>query len=198
MIAEFLNWLLVAAGRLLARPRNAAGCVAPCIYVANHTSHLDALLLLSALPAPLRPHTRPVASEEYWNAGPLRSYLIRAVFRGVLVARRVGLENPLEPAAEALRQGDSLIFFPEGTRGSGQSLQPLKPGIYHLARWFPHIDIVPVWIEGSHRSLPKGFAIPLPRRCPVTFGAPLRITESQTQDEFLAAVRTAMERLRGD
>jgi 1-acyl-sn-glycerol-3-phosphate acyltransferase len=165
------------------------------IYVANHSSHLDVVLLLSALPAILRRRTRPVAAAEYWNAGPVRRYLIHSIFRGVLVGRDGGQLNPLEPVACALRQGDSLIFFPEGTRGPGGTLQPLKPGIFHLARWFPNIDIVPAWIDNSYRILPKGFAIPVPLLCSITFGAPLRWKEGQQQDEFLSEIRTALEAL---
>jgi 1-acyl-sn-glycerol-3-phosphate acyltransferase len=200
MIARFIEWLLIVSVRLLvgAQPRWQGCAQSPeqRIYVANHTSHLDVVLLFSTLPAPLRRRTRPVAAAEYWNAGPLRRYLIHSIFRGVLVGRQGSPLNPLEPAAIALRQGDSLIFFPEGTRGPGGILQPLKPGIFHLARWFPNIDIVPAWIDNSYRILPKGFAIPVPLICSITFGAPLRWKEGQPQEEFVAEVREALEALR--
>jgi 1-acyl-sn-glycerol-3-phosphate acyltransferase len=202
MIAGFIEWLLIVSVRLLvgAQPRW-RGCAHSSeqrIYVANHSSHLDAVLLLSTLPAALRHRTRPVADAEYWTAGPVRRFLIHSIFRGVLVGRdRIQL-NPLEPAATALRGGDSLIFFPEGTRGPGAILQPLKPGIFHLARWFPNVDIVPVWIDNSYRILPKGFAIPVPLLCSITFGSPLRWREGQQQEEFLAEVREAMEALQPD
>jgi 1-acyl-sn-glycerol-3-phosphate acyltransferase len=199
MIAGFIERLLIASVRLLvgAQPRWQGCAYSPeqRIYVANHSSHLDVVLLFSALPALLRRRTRPVAAAEYWNAGPVRRYLIHSIFRGVLVGRQGGPLNPLEPAAIALRQGDSLIFFPEGTRGPGGILQPLKPGIFHLARWFPDIDIVPAWIDNSYRILPKGFAIPVPLLCSITFGAPLRWKEGQEQDAFLAEVREALETL---
>jgi 1-acyl-sn-glycerol-3-phosphate acyltransferase len=199
MITRFIEWLLIALVRPLVRARTKCQSRAlssgPCIYVANHSSHLDAVLLIAALPAPLRHRTRPVAAAEYWTADPLRRYLIHSIFRGVLVGRERTQLNPLEPAAQALRQGDSLIFFPEGTRGSGGLLQALKPGIFHLARWFPSVDIVPVWIDNSYRVLPKGFTIPLPVRCSITFGTPLR-WKDQRQDDFLSEVRHAIEMLR--
>jgi len=199
MIAAFIERLLIAAVRLLvgAQPRWQGCAYSPeqRIYVANHSSHLDVVILFSTLPAPLRHRTRPVASAEYWSAGPVRRYLIHSIFRGVLVGRQGSPMNPLEAVAHALRQGDSLIFFPEGTRGPGGILQPLKPGIFHLARWFPNIDIVPAWIDNSYRILPKGFAIPVPLLCSITFGAPLRWKEGQLQEEFLAEVRDALEAL---
>ena len=200
MIARLIKWLLIFSMRLLVRAR--PGSKGPAvsagqrIYVANHSSHLDFLLLFSTLPAPARLRTRPVAAAEYWTAGPVRRYLIHSIFCGVLVGRERGPLNPLEPVIQALRRGDSLIFFPEGTRGPGGMLQPLKPGIFHLARWFPGVDIIPVWIANSHRILPKGLAIPLPLLCSITFGAPLRWKEGQQQQEFLAEVRAALEALR--
>jgi 1-acyl-sn-glycerol-3-phosphate acyltransferase len=198
MIAGVLKWLLIALVRLYAgaRPRGCPHAPGQCVYVVNHSSHLDAVLLLAVLPAALRHRTRPVADAEYWTAGPVRRYLIHAVFRGVLVGRDGAGLNPLEPVADALRRGDSLILFPEGTRGPGEILQPLKPGIFHVARWFPSLDIVPVWIDNAYRILPKGSAIPAPLLCSVNFGVPLRSKAGQQQEEFLADVREALERLR--
>src|SRR6266404_2125706 len=60
---------------------------APRIYFANHTSHLDFVLLWSALPAQLRRRTRPVAAGDYWKEGALRRYFSGQVFRSVLVDR---------------------------------------------------------------------------------------------------------------
>jgi 1-acyl-sn-glycerol-3-phosphate acyltransferase len=200
MIAGFLERVLILSVRLLAgaQARWQGCCPTPDqrIYIANHSSHLDFLLLSSALPASLRLRARPVAATEYWTSGPVRRYLIQNVFRCVLLGRERFQLNPLEPLAVALRQGDSLIFFPEGTRGPGDTLQPLKPGIFHLARWFPEIDIVPVWIDNSYRILPRGFAIPVPLITSVIFGPPLRGKESQSQDQFLTQVRESLEALR--
>jgi 1-acyl-sn-glycerol-3-phosphate acyltransferase len=199
MIPRFIEWLMVVSVRLLAgaqaRWRGCSHAPDQRIYVVNHSSHLDVVLLFSTLPVRLRRRTRPVAAAEYWSAGPIRRYLIHSIFRGVLVEREGHQLNPLEPIANALRRGDSLILFPEGTRGPGRILQPLKPGIFHLARWFPHIDIVPAWIDNSYRILPKGFAIPVPLPCSITFGTPLRWKEGQQQEEFLAEIRQNLETL---
>jgi 1-acyl-sn-glycerol-3-phosphate acyltransferase len=200
MIAGWIEWILIRAVRLLAGAQARWEGCGPApeqrIYVANHSSHLDFMLLSSALPEPLRRRARPVAAAEYWTSGPVRRYLIQDVFRCVLLGRDRFQLNPLEPLAEALRQGDSLIFFPEGTRGPGDTLQPLKPGIFHLARWFPDVDIVPVWIDNSYRILPKGFALPVPLISSLIFGAPLRGKEGRQQEEFMAELREALEALR--
>ncbi len=199
MIASFIEWLLLNSVRLLAGGQ--ARCIGTAlsgrqsIYVANHASHLDFLLISAALPPSFR-RTRPVAAADYWTSNPLRRYIIQNVFRCVLLGRGSFQLNPLEPVARALRDGDSLIFFPEGTRGPGETLQPLKPGIFYIARWFPRIDIVPVWIDNSYRILPKGFAIPVPLICSLAFGPPLRVQPGQQQEEFLTELRGALEALR--
>ncbi len=165
------------------------------IFCANHTSHLDALLLMASLPDPWQERTRPVGAAEYWNKSSLRRYLTERVFRTVLIDRDSHALNPLGPAFQALRQGDSLIFFPEGTRGPGGSLQPLKPGIYHLARAFRQVDIVPVWIDNAYRVLPKSALLPVPAPCTLHFGAPLRWDGLEDASSFLSRVHGAMEAL---
>ena len=168
---------------------------APRIYCANHTSHLDVLLVLASLPRALRLNTRPVAAGDYWTAGPLRRYLTQRVFRSVLIHRDANCLNPLAPVFAALREGTSLIYFPEGTRGPGGKLQPLKPGIFYIARAFPQVDIVPVRIHEAHRVLPKGALVPVPAACSVTFGEPLRWMHHEDERTFVERLRESMERL---
>src|SRR5438067_2405743 len=114
------------------------GCVpsaAQRIYFANHSSHVDFVLLWSVLPPALRKRTRPVAAIDYWARGRLRRFLIHRVFRGLLIDRS-GFhrgENPIAIMLQALDAGDSLILFPEGTRGRGGAVQPFKAGLFHLA-----------------------------------------------------------------
>ena len=190
MIANHLRSLSLSATRWIvgAHVRWQAGepLAGQRIYCANHTSHLDAVLLMAALPDRTRVNTRPVAAADYWNSGYLRRYLSERVFRTVLIERGGSTLNPLGPAFQALRRGDSLIFFPEGTRGPGGSLQPLKPGIYSLARAFRHVEIVPVWIEDASRVFPRR----------LHFGAPLSWDGQEDVSAFLSRMRTAMESLR--
>lgn len=162
------------------------------IYCVNHTSHLDAVLLLAVLPQ----LARPVAAAEYWSRGRLRRFWARHVFRAVLIERDRERLNPLEPAWKALRGGDSLIYFPEGTRGPGGCLQPLKPGLFYLARAFPHVEIVPVWIDNTHRILPKQSWLPRPAPCSLTFGAPLCWDGAEDTVSFMARVRAGLETAR--
>lgn len=166
------------------------------IYCANHTSHLDAALLMAALPSPQAARTRPVAAADYWGTGSLRRYLTEDVFRSVMIQRESKELNPLGPVFQALRQGDSLIFFPEGTRGPGGFLQQLKPGIYSLARAFREVEIVPVWIQNSSRVLPKSAKFPIPESCTLYFGRALRLDENEEATAFLLRLGRAMDGLR--
>ncbi len=64
--------------------------------------------------------------------------------------------DPLEPLRDALEHGFSLIIFPEGTRSAQPLPGPFKSGLYHLSQEFPQVELIPVYIENLHRSMPKG------------------------------------------
>jgi 1-acyl-sn-glycerol-3-phosphate acyltransferase len=160
------------------------------IYYANHTSHGDFVLLWSALPDDLRARTRPVAGADYWLKGRLRSWLINAVFRGVLIERSGDrTTDPLAVMLAALDAGDSLIIFPEGTRNFGEEMLPFKSGLYHLSRQRPGIELVPVWLENLARVMPKGQVIPVPLLCSVSFGAPITLQSGEEKEAFLQRAR---------
>jgi 1-acyl-sn-glycerol-3-phosphate acyltransferase len=168
----------------------------PRIYFANHRSHGDFLLIWASLPDELRRLTRPVAAADYWLRGPLRGYLITKVFRGVTINRSVIAipppPSPIPLMGEALAAGQSLIMFPEGTRNTGDELLPFKSGIYHLAKNFPDVELVPVWIENLGRVMPKGEFVPVPLLCTLTFGPSLRIAADEPKETFLGRARDAL------
>lgn len=165
------------------------------VYFANHTSNGDFVLLWTALPAPLRRQTRPVAALDYWLTSPLRAFIGREVFNAVLIDRRPEARtlDPVAQMASALDQGSSLILFPEGQRNSSEApLLPFKSGLYHLAKSRPDVDLVPVWIANLNRVMPKGEIIPVPLICTLTFGAPLHIQPEESKDAFLARATQAL------
>lgn len=191
--------LIIGLARLLTGARSLwLGCAAQPVqrlYFANHRSHMDFVLLWSALPPRLRERTRPVAGADYWQQGRLRTWLILRVFRAVLVARDQAAANsdPQQPLREALRVGDSLILFPEGTRNTSETpLLPFKSGLYWLGKDFPSVELVPVWIDNLNRVMPKGKIIPLPLLCTLRFGEPLRIGAEESKDAFLQRARFAL------
>jgi 1-acyl-sn-glycerol-3-phosphate acyltransferase len=168
------------------------------IYFANHQSHLDWVLIWAALPGELRAHTRPIAAKDYWTASAFKHWLTREVFNAVYVNRQRTDENedPLEPLVQALSAGDSLVIFPEGTRSHGGEPQAFKSGLYHLARQFPQVQLVPAWIDNVQRVMPKGEVVPVPILCTVTFGTPIALMAGEDKRSFLDRARAAVVALR--
>ena len=178
------------------------------IYFANHTSHLDFVVLWSALPSDLRVHTRPVAAQDYWESSALRRYMVSNVFNAVMVQRGVMAQtkNPeearyagqsvIEQMAEALGDQYSLILFPEGTRGSGEKVGPFRAGLYHLALRRPDVELVPAYLENMNRILPKGEVLPVPMLSLLTFGKPLQVEPGEEKETFLERAREAVSSLR--
>lgn len=196
------GWLLVALTRLLSSARvqwvGAGPSESQRVYVANHSSHLDFIVLWSSLPPELRAHTRPVAGRDYWEGGAMRRYLARKVFRAVLIERGHGPEAAraaMDLMARALEEGDSLILFPEGTRGDGHEIAPFRSGLYHLAERRPGLEIVPVHLANLNRILPKGEVLPGPLLSRVTFGPPFTLGTGEAKDAFLTRARDAVVRL---
>jgi 1-acyl-sn-glycerol-3-phosphate acyltransferase len=165
------------------------------IYFANHSSHLDTVILWRAIPSDLRPRVRPVAAADYWGKGRLRRYIALKVLGAVLVDRKTRSTNPLRPLEDALAAGDSLIFFPEGTRGTSRLPGAFKGGLYHLAKAFPDVELVPVFLDNLRRALPKGSLVPVPISCVARFGTPIALPAGETKDAFLERARAAVEAL---
>ena len=180
------------------------------IYFANHTSHLDFVVLWSALPPALRRLTRPVAGRDYWEPNALRRYLAARVFQAVLVDRQgsgggaatdraakiEAARRTVERTAQALGSQHSLIVFPEGTRGSGAEPGPFKSGLYHLVQLRPDVELIPAYLENLNRILPKGEVLPVPMIASVTFGAALQLEPGEACAPFLARARAALLELR--
>ena len=104
--------------------------------------------------------------------------------------------DPLAPLARALESGDSIVIFPEGTRGHGDEPQPFKSGLYKLAQMFPQVVLVPAWINNVQRVMPKGEVVPVPILCSVTFGAPIQLEPGEERRPFLDRARRAVIALR--
>ena len=179
-IARFIAFLTRRGARLLTGARSLwVGCqpeMKQRIYYANHNSHIDFILLWSSLPRLMRRKTKPVAASDYWLKDGFRQFLIKDTFNGVTIQRnREDNADPLQPVKDALAQGYSIIFFPEGTRNLDDDLEllPFKSGLYNLHKQFPEIEIVPVWISNLRRVMPKGSFVPLPLLSTVCFGFPL-------------------------
>jgi len=176
------------------------------IFFANHTSHLDFIVVWSALPVHLRARTRPVAGRDYWLKGRVRRYLSAKVFKGILIERmapgaspeekRIAARAAIERMAQEMGTEHSIIVFPEGTRGSGDAIAPFKSGLYHLCRLKPGVQLVPVYLDNMNRILPKGEAFPVPMLSRIVFGEPMEMRREEGKEAFLERARSAVEKLR--
>ncbi|MEM1166787.1 MAG: lysophospholipid acyltransferase family protein [Planctomycetota bacterium] len=171
---------------------------APRLYFANHTSNLDAVVVWSSLPRGCRRRCRVLAAGDYWQRGPVRRLLAERAFRAILFDREhvTKQKNPVRAICACLGAGESVIMFPEGTRGEGAELGPLRPGLWHIARRLTDVDLVPVWIENLSRVLPKGEVLPVPMVVATTFGPPIRLFSDEGKAVFLDRATTALRELR--
>ncbi|MEA2162529.1 MAG: hypothetical protein QOK37_656 [Thermoanaerobaculia bacterium] len=168
------------------------------IYFANHSSHLDFILIWAALPSRLRALTRPVAAKDYWDKG-LRRYLGVRVFNAVLVERNPAANathNVIDVLLDGLGEKHSLILFPEGTRGDGATIAPFKSGLYRLAKLRPDVELIPSYINNVNRILPKGECVPVPMLASVSFGEPMHVGNGEEKGAFLDRARKAILELR--
>ncbi len=167
----------------------------PFILIANHSSHLDAVSLLSLFPLRRLRRIRPVAAADYFERNRVVATLSRTLFNILPIARRdITADNDPRPRMlEALRRGESLILFPEGTRGSGQGLGHFKSGVAWLAEQAPDVPVVPALLVNLGRCLPKGELIPVPFFAEVRLGPPRR--PRGTQAEILAELENAVRSL---
>ncbi len=170
------------------------------IYFANHTSHLDAITLWSALPRDCRRLTRPVAAQDYWQKGPVRRYLSNKVFNALLIDRhnvRVH-RSPIDLMLKAIGDTHSLIVFPEGGRSSGEEIGEFKSGLYYLSKKRPDLELVPVYMDNLNRVLPRGEVLPVPLLSCITFGAPIWLQAKEPKAEFLQRARDDVIRLKDE
>src|SRR5438067_613888 len=145
--------VLVPALRLLVRPWRVVGrgrlasISGPLLIVANHTSHLDSLAVLAALPAALRDRTAVAAAADYFfRSQPLAS--LAPLLLGAFPFHREGaVSTSLAHCADLTRDGYSILIFPEGTRSPSGAFQPFKPGIGLLAREL-RLTALPVYLHG--------------------------------------------------
>lgn len=167
------------------------------VYFANHTSHLDALVLWASLPKHIRALTRPVAAADYWRGGPVRRYMA-SVFNALLIDRKkIKVHNsPVDMMIKEIGNKYSLIVFPEGGRNLSGEMQEFKSGLYHLARKRPDLELVPVYIDNLNRVMPKGEFLPVPLLSCISIGAPVFLESHENKVQFLTRARQAVLKMR--
>lgn len=167
------------------------------VYFANHTSHLDALVLWASLPRNLRSLTRPVAAKDYWSKGVVRRHMAKA-FNALLIDReKIKVhQSPIDMMIHAIGDKYSLIVFPEGGRNAEGELGEFKSGLYYLGKKRPDLELVPVYIDNLNRVLPRGEVLPVPLLSCITVGPPIWLEVGENKTSFLRRARQAVADLR--
>ncbi|HVT58326.1 MAG TPA: lysophospholipid acyltransferase family protein [Thermoanaerobaculia bacterium] len=186
----------------------------PAVVVANHNSHLDTLVLMTLLPRRLLPVVRPVAAADYFLRNRLLAWFSLRIMGVIPIERRgrspgadkpaaVGADppaavgaDPLSAVGAALGRGEIVILFPEGSRGEPERLAELKSGISRLAERFPQVPVVPVFMHGLGKALPRGSMLPVPFFCDVFVGEP--VPWSGDRKLFMQQLAAAMQALAGE
>ena len=181
------------------------------IYYANHSSNLDFLVLWAIMPAELQPRVRPIAAEDYWGSG-IRKSIAHGIFNAHLVQRykdrpytRADVKSTIKTDSgsspkrdqlpgmtKILDDGDSLIIFPEGTRGPADQVAKFHAGLYRLAKHAPHIPVVPVTLKNLGKVLPKGELIPVPHLSSVVVHDPIYLRGDEDKEAFLVRARSIL------
>lgn len=168
----------------------------PAIVAANHNSHVDTLVLLCLFPAKLIAKVRPVAAADHFDKGGFGSWFSRHIV-GIIPLKRGRPkkgEDVLAGCKEALARGEILVVFPEGTRGEPEEMAQFKSGVARLAEFQPDAPVIPVYIQGAGRSLPRDAKVLVPFNTTVVVGAPLAWAGSR--DALVDELRARIEALK--
>lgn len=165
----------------------------PAIIAANHNSHLDTMVLMALMPLRLLPKVRPAAAADYWHGNNrFIKWFAETILRSVPLYRTKETDgDPLRHCYPVLDNGEILIFFPEGSRGTPEKMSKIKYGLAKLMAHQPKTALTPVFLNGLGKAWPRGTGVIVPFVCDVFIGEPLyyRSTYSDIIRQFKMAVR---------
>jgi 1-acyl-sn-glycerol-3-phosphate acyltransferase len=169
------------------------------IVVANHSSHLDAPLIMGALPRPLARYLASGAAADYFFDVKWRTWLTALFFNAFPVDRGRGQRSRPGMSRGLLERGVPLLIFPEGGRSRTGAIGEFKPGAAALAIAC-EVPVIPVALTGAHLAMPRGSSWPAPGRKPVhvEIGAPMRAAAGESAEGFSGRLQAEIARMHAD
>ena len=185
--------------------RHVSGCerlnrlAGPAVFVANHNSHMDTPVILRALPRRWRRRTAVAAAVDYFYDKRRNALSASLAFGTVPLDRKGGAGVGSGQTAHLdrlIRDGGSLLLFPEGTRSRDGRIGRLRSGAALLAAEH-QIPIVPIHLSGTRQAMPRGHrwmvfkgGLPGPRhRIEIRFGNPIVPREDERPSKVMERVR---------
>ena len=165
------------------------------ILIANHNSHMDTMAIMSSIPSRYIHRVHPIAAADFFGGSKLKEKLMRYMVNATLIPRKRAESkediDPIQVMSNLIEKGRSIIVYPEGSRGVPGVMTDFKKGIGYLINKHPHVDVVPVYLDGLHKTLPKGKNLILPYNCKIIFGDTIHFESfevddiiSKSEDEF--------------
>ena len=156
------------------------------ILIANHNSHLDSMAIMSVTPMAMVHKVHPIAAEDFFGDKSTKEFLMKHFVNAILIPRKRP-EKPRDPDAlqimsDLLIKGDSIILYPEGTRGEPGVMQDFKKGIALMVQRHPDVPVVPIFLDGLYKSMPKGVSVFLPSNSKLFVGEPIKFKSLETED----------------
>lgn len=164
------------------------------ILVCNHTSHLDTLCMLSAVPPRNIHRTFPAAAADYFFCSLPRSAVSAILINALPFDRKLkGAESLAVCSALLSNEGNVLIIFPEGTRTTSGKLGRFRSGIGRLVAG-TELAVVPCYLSGGFRAWPKGKIFPRPYKLHLSIGTACHYPQLQKNAESVREICTDLER----
>tara|TARA_B100001758_G_C18275216_1_gene538536 strand:- start:255 stop:890 length:636 start_codon:yes stop_codon:yes gene_type:complete len=156
------------------------------ILIANHNSHMDTMAIMSSIPSKYIHRVHPIAAADFFGGSKFKEKLMRYTVNATLIPRKRPESNddidPIQVMSNLIEKGRSIIVYPEGSRGTPGVMTGFKKGIGYLINKNPYVDVIPVYLDGIHKTLPKGKNLILPYNCEIIFGDTIQFDSFEVDD----------------
>lgn len=160
------------------------------VFMANHLSHADIVALFLGLPM----NVGFLAKKELRRVPFLAQAMVAGGHVFIDRSKRADAVQAMQEAADSVREGASLVIFPEGTRGLSEVIQPFKKGGFHLARQ-AGVPVVPVGLRGTRAIMGREDLVIRPGDVHMHIGAPVDPGAFPDVNKFADHVRREVARL---